>query len=147
MKDKRCKLSFVSKQFRKTYKGSMTIEASFIFPIIFFVIIMLVFLMFFYYNKITVWKNSYYTGIKVAEAKREGRKYDLETEWEKISKDTLVLPKNVQVTQKKMVDSIVVTGKIDFTIPFLGSIEIKEKSVVPLCSGRDSIARNKLWKE
>jgi putative transposon-encoded protein len=131
----------------KKFRGSITIEASFIMPMLFVVIIMLVFLMLFYYNKITVWKNTYYTGIKLAEAKREGTVYDLETEWSKISKDTLVLPENIQVSQKKVTDSIVVTGKVDFTIPFWGSVEIEEKSAVPLCSSRETIARNKLWKE
>lgn len=136
-----------NKKTRKKIRGSITIEASFIMPMLFVVIIMLVFLMLFYYNKITVWKNTYYTGIKLAEAKREGTVYDLETEWSKISKDTLVLPENIQVSQKKVVDSIVVTGKVDFTIPFWGSVKIEEKSAVPLCSSRETIARNKLWKE
>ena len=48
---------------------------------------------------------------------------------------------------KKVIDNIVVTGKVSFTIPFWGKVEIQEKSAVPLCSSRESIARNKLWKE
>lgn len=138
---------FISGKCEKKIRGSITIEASFIMPMLLVVIIMLVFLMIFHYNKITVWKNTYYTGIKLAEAKREGTVYDLETEWNRISKDTLVLPENIQVTQKKVIDNIVVTGKVSFTIPFWGKVEIQEKSAVPLCSSRESIARNKLWKE
>lgn len=128
-------------------RGSITVEASLLFPILFIVIIMLVFLMIFYYNKITVWKNTYYAGIKLVEAKREGRIYDLETEWDRISRDTLVLPENVQVSMKKMADSIIVTGKIEFNIPFWGNVDIQEKSVVPLYSIRENTIRNKLWKE
>ena len=126
--------------------GSITIEASLLFPILFLVIIMLVFLMIFYYNKITVWKNTYYTGIKLAEAKREGTVYDLQAEWNKICKDTLVLPENAQVSMRKAADCITVTGKIEFTIPFWGNVDIQEKSVVPLYSIRENMVRNKLWK-
>lgn len=137
----------VSKNTCKKFEGSITVEASFLMPILLVVIIMFVFLMIFYYNQITVWKNTYYIGMKLVEAKREGKEYDLEREWKSISKDTLVLPENMQVSQKKAVDSIVVTGKVYFTIPFWGSVEIKEKSTVPLCSSREIIARNRLWKK
>lgn len=127
--------------------GSITVEASFLFPILFIVIIMLVFLALFYYNKITVWKNTYYVAIKLVEAKREGTIYDLETEWERISKDTLILAENVKVSSKKTMDCITVIGNIEFNIPFWGKTDVQEKSVVPLCSRKEIIARNKLWKE
>lgn len=128
-------------------KGNVTIEAAFVFPMVFIIIIMLVFLMLFYYNKVAVWNNTYYVGIKLAEAKREGTVYDLEGEWDKISKDTLVLPDNIRVSMKKGVDSITVTGKVEFYIPFWGKTKIQEKSSVPFCSGRETLARNKLWKK
>lgn len=137
----------VSKNTWKKSKGSITIEASFLMPILLVVIIMLVFIAIFCYNKITVWKNTYYAGMKLVEAKREGNEYDLEKEWKRISKDTLVLPENMQISQKNVLDSIVVTGKVYFTIPFWGKVEIKEKSAVPLCSSREKTARNRLWKK
>lgn len=134
-------------KFQRKAKGSITVEASFLFPVLFIVIIMLVFLMIFYYNKTTVWKNTYYVGIKLADAKREGTVYDLETEWNRISKSTLVLPESTQVAAKRSADSMIVTGKMQFNIPFWGKVEIQEKSVVPLCSSRETIARSKLWKK
>lgn len=147
MSDKENSLSQRNSNSKDTLGGSITVEASLLFPILLIVIIMLVFSTIFYYNKITVWKNTYYTGIKLAEAKREGSVYNLETEWDRISKDTLVLPENVQVSMKTMADSITVTGKIQFNIPFWGNVDIQEKSVVPLYSIRENTVRNKLWKE
>ncbi len=128
-------------------KGSITVEASLLCPILFIIIIMLFFLIIFCYNKITVWKNTYYTGIKLVEAERKGAIYDLETEWNRISKETLVLPENIQVSKKKTAGSITITGKIEFNIPFWGNVDIQEKSVMPLHSMRENVARNKLWKK
>lgn len=147
MRNKDNSINKKNNKLRGRSEGSITIEASLLFPILFIVIIMIVFLMLFYYNKITVWKNTYYTGIKLAETKREGTIYDLQTEWNKICKDTLVLPENAQVRMKKVADRITVTGKIEFTIPFWGNVDIQEKSVVPLYGIRENAARNKLWKE
>lgn len=146
-KNKKHILYHWKENFRARAGGSITVEASFLCPIIVLVIIMLIFLTFFYYNKITVWKNAYYVAIKLAEAKREGTVYNVETEWERISKDTLIWAENVKVSSKKTMDCITVTGKIEFNIPFWGKADIQEKSVVPLCSSREMVARNKLWKE
>lgn len=129
----------------KNSSGSITVEASFLLPLICIVIIMLVFLMIFYYNKLTLWKNTYYTGIKLVEAEREKTDYDLKTQWSRLSKDTLVLAENVQVSFKKTLTDIVVTGKARFTIPFWGKVDIEEKSLVPLCRGRESMVRSRLW--
>lgn len=147
MRNKANNLEQKNNTLKYRHRGNITVEASLLFPILFIVVIMLVFLMIFYYNKITVWKNTYYAGIKLVEAKREGRVYDLETEWDRISRDTLALPENVQVSMKKIADSIIVTGKIEFNIPFWGNVEIQERSVVPLYSIRENTVRNKLWKE
>ena len=130
----------------KNSSGSITVEASFLLPLICIVIIMLVFLMVFYYNKLTLWKNTYYTGIKLVEAEREKADYDLNTQWTRLSKDTLVLAENVQVSFKKTLTDIAVTGKARFTIPFWGKVDIEEKSLVPLCRYRESMTRNRLWK-
>lgn len=146
MKQKRSSQKMLMDKFGKQSKGSITLEASFLIPILLVIILMLVFLMLFYYNKITVWKNTYYIGIKLAEAKKEGIVYDLEAEWNKISKNTLVLPEDIEVSQKKVADSATVVGKINFAIPFWGKVEIKEKSTVPLCSNKERLARSKLWK-
>lgn len=147
MSGRECNLYKRNNKPKDGLRGNITIEASLLFPILFIVIIMLVFLTIFYYNKITVWKNTYYIGMKLVEAKREGDIYDLKTEWERISQNTLVLPENAQVSMKNVADSITVIGKIEFHIPFWGNVDIEEKSVVPLCSIRENTTRNKLWKE
>lgn len=127
-------------------KGSLTIEASWIMPIVLIVIIMMIYLLFFYYNKITVWKNTYYTGIKIIEKERDGIPYDLKKEWNELSKNTLVLPENIKVSEKKSVTTITVIGEIQFTIPFFGKISIQEKSVLPLCSGKEAAVRSIVWR-
>lgn len=127
-------------------KGSVTVEASYLLPIILVVIIMLVYSLFFCYNKITLWKNTYYAGLKLVEQEREGSKYNLENEWKTLCKDTLILPENIKVSKKQSLTSITVSGQMEFTIPFLGQVELKEKSVVPLCSGKEIVVRGIVWK-
>lgn len=126
-------------------KGSMTVEASFLVPGIIFVIVLLIYLMFYSYNSITLWKNTYYVGLKVAEEKRGGIPYSLEQEWKELSKDTLVLPEGEMVTAKKKMDSIIVTGKTNFKIPFYGDVMLQQKSVVPICGFKKTVARVLKW--
>ena len=64
-------------------RGSVTVEASWLLPMILIVIIMLVYSLFYYYNKITLWKNTYYVGMKLVEQEREETTYNLEKEWER----------------------------------------------------------------
>lgn len=127
-------------------KGSVTVEASYLLPMILVVIIMLVYSLFFYYNKITLWKNTYYAGLKLVEQEREGNTYNLETEWKTLCKDNLILPENVKVSKKQSLTSITVSGQAEFTIPFWGTVTLKEKSVVPLCSGKEIVVRGIVWK-
>lgn len=127
-------------------RGSVTVEASWLLPMILIVIIMLVYSLFYYYNKITLWKNTYYVGMKLVEQEREETTYNLEKEWEVLCKDTLILPENMKVKRKKTFDSMTVSGEIEFTIPFLGVVKIEEKSVVPMCSGKEAVARSIVWK-
>lgn len=127
-------------------RGSVTVEASWLLPMILIVIIMLVYSLFYYYNKITLWKNTYYVGMKLVEQEREETTYNLEKEWEVLCKDTLILPENMKVNRKKTFDSMTVSGEMEFTIPFLGVVKIEEKSVVPMCSGKEAVARSIVWK-
>ena len=127
-------------------KGSVTVEASYLLPMILVVIIMLVYSLFFYYNKITLWKNTYYAGLILVEQEREGNTYNLETEWKTLCKDNLILPENVKVSKKQSLTSITVSGQAEFTIPFWGTVTMKEKSVVPLCSGKEIVVRGIVWK-
>lgn len=127
-------------------KGSVTIEASYLLPIILIVIIMLVYSLFFCYNKIVLWKNTYYAGLKLVEQERDGRAYDLEKEWQILCKDTLILPENIKVNKKQSITSITVLGEIEFTIPFWGTVKLEEKSVVPLCNGKEIVVRGIVWR-
>ena len=126
-------------------KGSMTIEASFLIPMLISVIIMLLYLMFYSYNSITSWKNTYYVGLKEAEEERGGASYPEQQQWQELSRDTLVLPEDGTVTVKKNMDSVVVTGQTDFTIPFYDKVTIQQKSTVPVCGLRNKVARLIKW--
>lgn len=127
-------------------KGSMTIEASFLLPCIIIVILMVVFLMLYSYNVVTLWKNTYYIGIKIAEQERTGISYDVQQEWKKLSKNTLVLPQKETVNIKKSADAVTVTGEMEFNIPFWGTMEIQQKSTIPLCSYKELVVRLLQWK-
>lgn len=79
------------------------------------------------------------------EQERDGGTYSLEKEWEVLCRDTLILPENVKVSKKKSLTSVTVSGEADFYIPFWGKVTLKEKSVVPLCSGKEIVVRSILW--
>ena len=127
-------------------KGSMTIEASFLLPCIIMIILMIVFLMLYSYNVVTLWKNTYFIGLKAAEEERTGISYDVQQEWKRLSKETLVLPQKEKVSVKKTADTITVTGEMVFDIPFWGAMEIQQRSTVPLCSHKQLIVRVLKWK-
>lgn len=127
-------------------KGSMTIEASFLIPCIILVIVMLLYLVFYSYNSITLFKNTCYVGIKVMGEERKGSVYFPEKEWEQISKDTLVISEEESINVKSESDKIIVTGKINFTIPFYKKLTLQEKSVIPECRHKKTVARMVKWK-
>lgn len=127
-------------------KGSMTVEAAFLMPCIIIIILMVVFLMLYSYNVVALWKNTYYIGLKAAEEARTGISYDVQKEWKKLSKETLVLPQKEKVSVKKTADTITVTGEMVFDIPFWGTMEIQQKSTVPLCSYKELVVRLLKWK-
>lgn len=127
-------------------RGSMTVEASYLMPMILIVIIMLEFLLFYEYDRIALWGNTYYTAFSIAQQKRENTVYDIQKEWKTLCETTLVLYQDSSVSVKRRTGSVEVTGKMTFFIPFWGKVDIKEKSSVPLGTGKKQVARMLKWK-
>lgn len=127
-------------------KGSITIEASYLMPMILIVIIMLEFLLFFAYDKMVLWGNTYVTAFQIKEQERVNGTCDIQQQWQTLCETTLVLYQDSSVTVKHRTNSVEVTGKITFQIPFWGKILITEKSSVPLGNGKKQVVRIIKWK-
>lgn len=128
-------------------RGSMTVEASYLMPMILIVIIMLEFLFFYAYDKVALWGNTYYMALKVREQESENITYNMQQEWKTLCEQTLVLYQNDSVTVKKGTADVNVTGKMVFQVPFWGKVSITEQSSVPLGSGKKQAVRIVKWKK
>lgn len=127
-------------------KGSMTVEASYLMPVLFIVIIVMEFLLFYAYDRTALWTDTYHTALLIVQNERDNREYNINEKWEELCKSTLVLHGKDKVSVKYGINKVKVTGQIEFYMPFFGKIDMKETSVVSLGNGKKKMARALKWK-
>ena len=125
----------------------MTVEASYIVPMTLVCIIVMVFLMFYVYNQIALSADCYYLARKLSNVEIYEESYEFQEESKKVIKGNLVLPRNAQMLRKKGISNMVVTGEIEFYIPFMGTVAVNETQYACRKNNRKLLARYQQWKD
>lgn len=111
--------------YKKLKKGSSTIEASFLIPIILWILILLIYLAFFFYNKLLVEEVSYIAALRASQLEwsSASQKYDeAQRSMEELLKNKLIAIKKYEKKIQVGATKIEISIKVNQPVPLRSMI-------------------------